>query len=921
MFFFRVIIVSILISLAAGTSSGQGLGFASIEGTVSEESGQMIPGVTAVVRLATGGAEVVEVTDMEGRFRVENLRPGAYAVEVGLDGFQRVEREVRLASDQKVQLAVTLVPEFSEVLEVTAEAPRTGEVAVLETRRQSSVVSDVISAEEIRKSPDGNAAAVVERLTGVTLLGDKFVFVRGLGERYSGTTINGAILPTTETEKRVVPLDLFPSKLLQEVSVVKTYTPDRPGDFGSAVVDMTTTAFPSEATLKLSFGTSHRQGTGDEFIGYPGGVGRLGRGGQRLPSGVPSTIIKRRSALDPVGFTPQELETIGESFIGHWSGESTASAAPGSDFSLTYGNTFGDLGVVLSAVSNHSVDTVDEIQRFFGLDGGALVPRNDYTMVSGRERATSGLVGNLSYRLAENHQVSLNSVFTREGSTENRYQEGLNTNAGGDIRDYRLRYQLEEMFSSRLIGTHAFGWPSVGSTLEWNASLSQASNDSDLRENLYRESAPGVYALQVGFSESGKTEFHALEDSIGQAGASYAVFVAGADNGWYGSVKAGVDHLERTREFGARRFLFTIQNQQQFDLTGTPEQIFTRENIRPGGFEIREVTGVNDAYDAEHTVSAGYLMGDVAFGEWRIIAGARVEDSDQSVVTFNPFDLRDPVQSINRETDVLPSVNVVYQYAPQSNLRFAWGRSLNRPEFRELSPFTFIEVAGGRSIAGNPDLKQATIDGLDIRWEIFPSAGEVVSAGVFYKRLNDPIEQVVQPTTELRTSFVNADSATLYGLELEFRRSLSTLHPSLRWWSVNANYAHIESEVQVGDHQLSVLTNTDRPLEGQSDQIGNVGLQFYHPDLGTMFRVLAAHTGERLTDVGAFGLPDIYETGFTSFDAVISQQLDRIAPGLELKLAGSNLLDRRHEFMQGDELQRQYGSGRTFSLSVSYTPF
>lgn len=916
------------ICLLAGAIQAQTLGLGAVGGIVADDTRQPIPGVTVTIqgdnsdRPGPAAETRVEVTDIEGRFRVDGLQPGPYRIEVTLDGFQPLRSEVRLETDQTLQLVFTLVPAFAETLEVTAERPETGEVTVLERRRQSAVVSDAISAEEIRNTPDGNAAAVVERLTGVTLLAGKYVFVRGLGERYSGTTINGATLPTTETDKRVVPLDLFPAKLIETVNVVKTHTPDRPGDFGSAVVDLTTTEFPSSATFKVSLGASHRAVTGDPFGRYAGGVDRLGRGGQPLPSAIPDTLLKRKSILDPSGFTPQELEQFGEALAGSWADERSGEASPGSDFSLTWGDTIGRVGVVFSAVSNHSTDSISEEQRFFGLDtGGVLVPRNDYEMITDRERSTGGLVGNLSYRLADSHHLSLNTVFTREGSAENRFQEGLNTNTGGDIRDYRARYQIEEVFSSRFSGQHGFSGPALGSTLEWNVGYSEATNESDLRENMYREASAGAFALQVGFSESGKTEFFDLADRMEQAGVSYSIFGGQSEKGWFGLVKGGIELNDRTRDFNARRFLFTTINPFQFDLTLPPDQIFTAENIRPSGFELREVTGVNDAYDATHSVEAGYLMGDVTWGSWRVIGGARIEDSEQNVVTFNPFDLSNPAESLNESRDVLPSVNLVYQWAPRTNLRFAWGRSVNRPEFRELSPFTFVEVSGGRSVAGNPELTQATLDSFDVRWEFFPSAGEVLAISTFYKRIDDPIEQIIQPTTELRTSFVNADLATLYGIELELRRSLDVLLPALRDWSVNFNYALIESDVTVGEHQLSVLTNQERPLEGQSDQVGNLAVQFFRPEWGAMIRLLGSYAGERLTDVGAFGLPDIYEEDFISLDAVYSQQIDALAQGLELKLGASNLLDQRREFTQGPEVVRGYESGRTISLTISYSPF
>lgn len=910
----------LLLLTLTGVAAAQSLGHAAVSAVVRDDSGQPIPGVT-VTATPAAGEPAFAVSEMDGAVRLTDLHPGTYRLEAVLDGFQQVAREVKLVAGQNLEIAFKMVPAFAATVEVVAEAARTGEVAILDSRREAPVVSDSISAEEIRKTPDSSAAAVVERLTGVTLLGDKYVFVRGLGERYSGTTINGATLPTTETEKRVVPLDLFPAKLLETVNVVKTYTPDKPGDFGSGVVEMTTTEFPRDATIKVSLGTGYESGTtGSRFRRYGGGLGRMGDGGQPLPSGIPADFLKRRSILDPSGYSPEELERFGEALVGDWTGDEVSSAAPASDFSITYGNTFGPVGVVLSAVSNHGYDVIEEEQRFFGLDAGdVLVPINDYDLLVNRESTSTGFVGNVSFKLTDRHRLFVNSVLTRDASAEDRFQEGLQTASGGDIRDYRVRYQLEEIFSTRLRGEHNLGGPGVGSLLEWNLARSSASNDSDLRENIYRESDPDVFQLQTGFAESGKTEFFQLADAIQQGGIAWTSFFAG-EGTWSGSLKGGLDRQQRTRDFDARRFRFTNANLLNIDLTRTPDEIFVAENIGPNGFEIREITGVNDAYDAEHTIDAAYLMTDTSIGKWRVIGGARYEVSEQRVTTFNPFDVANAVEAVNESNDILPSLNVVYQLAAQTNLRLGYGRSVNRPEFRELSPFTFVEVSGGRSVAGNPDLEQATLDGFDVRWETFPEPGAVIAASAFYKRIDQPIERIVQPTTDLRASFVNADAATLYGLELEFRRSLESLLPALRLWSVNVNYAHIQSNVTVGEHQFSVVTNTERPLEGQSDRIANVGLQFYHPQWGTMVRFLGSYNGERLTEVGAFGLPDIYESAATSLDVVLSQSLG-FAKGLEIKLAGTNLLDAQREFTQGGQIQRRFEPGRKVSLSLSYGPF
>ncbi|MEW6336608.1 MAG: TonB-dependent receptor domain-containing protein [Acidobacteriota bacterium] len=914
-----LLIVAALAVPALATASG------ALTGVVVDDQGQPLPGVTVTVSGPALASPQTAYADIDGSFTVAGLNPGVYTVTASLDGFQTTNAEVKLVLDQTLKLEVRMaLATFAETVEVKAEAIKTGEVAILDERRQAAVVSDAISSEEIAKTPDSDAAGVVERLTGVSIMDDKYVYVRGLGERYSNTTLNGSVIPTTEPEKRVVPLDLFPAKMLDTVNVIKSYTPDKPGDFGGGLVELATTDFPTSATLKVSIGASSDAATtGEDFRQYGGGLSWTGSGGQPLPGSIPSDLLVPENPLVPgQGYSAEQLETFGDRIVaGTWEADRPSSAPANGNFSVAYGNTFGRFGVVLSAVGTKSFDGTDEIQRYYGLDSGdVLVVRNDYEMTTDSEDVRNGLVGSFSFRLNDTNRLLLSSVFTRNASAETRQTDGYNANAGQTFRDYRQRYQNEEILSTRLGGEHNFSGIGLGSLIEWNLSSSTATNDQDLRETLYYELEPGVYALQ-GSSESGKTEFFGLEDDNRNAALSWTVFYGGGAER-FGSLKVGAAWVDRTRDFAARRLRFITDNPNQFDLTLPANRIFTEENVRPGGFEVREFTGANDAYDAEHTITAGFAMADSAFGKWRFVGGLRYERSDQSVNSFDPSSPgAAPVVADNADNDLLPALSVIYQLRPTANLRIAASRTVNRPEFRELSPFQFTEVTGGRSVAGNPDLERALIDSFDVRYEWFPDAGEVVAVSAFFKRIDQPIERIIQPTTELRTSFANADSAELWGAEFEFRRSLAVVASALRRWSVNLNYAYVQSDVTIGQQDLSVVTNLSRPLEGQSEHVGNAAIQYYKPEWGTLGRLLFNYTGERITDVGAYGLPDILEAAHGSLDLLLSQELKFIAPQLELKLNATNLLDETRELTQGGEIHRSYKPGRVFGASLAYSFF
>lgn len=890
-----------------------------IQGKVQDAQGQPLPGVT--VTLHRGDAALqTSWSDATGTFKFTDVLPGTYGLVAQLDGFGEARQEVHLTGKETTEISLVLeTAQFSEEVLVQAEKPQSSAIRVLEERQQRPVVSEALSREDMGKAPDADAASAMQRVTGVSTMGNRYVFVRGLGERYATVLLNGAELPSTETEKRVVPLDLFPTRLLDQVTVLKSYAPDLPGSFGGGLLQLNTQQWPQDTVLTVRFGSGNNSQTrGVSFPRYAGGLEFNGDGGQPLPRSFPASFITPATRFNPNGYTPEQLQALGRALATSWRGQGSASAPPNRSFALSFARTFGPFGVILSATQSHGFTKTEETQVFYGLDSGQMVPINDYQLVTLGEQVRWGLFGSVAWKLADNHSLRWNTLATRNARASDRTQEGYNSNSGNFIRDLRARYTREDLVTNQLSGEHFFSGIGQGVQVEWQASVGRAANWGDLRENLYGLGSDGIFRLLVGYPEVGKMEFHRLHDKM-RVGALAASYFFSSTSSVFGSVKVGANLTDRERRFLARRFKFVTNDARQFDLSLPPELLFDPRNIRPDGFELREVTGVNDAYTGNHDLRAVYAQTDITFGKLRALVGLRLEDSQQEVITTNPFDTRNPEVARLSNRDFLPALNLTYTFSSRTNLRLAASRTVNRPEFRELSPFAFVEITGGRSVVGNPSLRRSLLDAAELRWETFPNPGEVVAASVFFKRILQPIERIVQPTTELRSSWINAKEAELKGLELEYRRSLGVIAPWLRNFQINTNYAFVDSQVEVPTQALSVVTSTRRPLQGQARHVFNWILEYTHPRWETLARVLFNFTGRRLSEVGAYRLPDIYEEDSGTWDVLIRQQLRRLLPGLEVTLAGTNVTNEKEKFVQGQHVQRLVKPGRTWNLTFGYT--
>ena len=876
-----------------------------------------LPGVPVEV---VGASDVV-YTDVDGRYVLE-LPAGPHTLRVTMGGYQERTVAVQAEAGTSVTADVGLsMAGFSEQVTVAADVTdansATAEAQLLE-RKRSAVVSDNIGADEMKANNDSNAAAGLSRVTGLSVVGDGYVFVRGLGERYSSTTLGGVSLPTTEPERRVVSLDLFPAGLIDHVKVAKTYSPDQSAEFAGGLVQIEPLKFPSRPVLDLSLGFGlNDQTTGRNVIGYAGGGTDwwgFGKGARALPSVIPNTrVIRGAGRFTPdVGFTQPQLERFGESFSNTWS-VTGRSGDPNQSFGAVFGQRFGKLGVVASYSQHYreQYNTDTQVTYVIGQDD-QLENFVDYAFEYATRRATTGVVANLAYQFSPTHRLSVENFLTNNGEDEARRYTGFNGEAGRFQRAQRLFWTEERITSNNLSGDHFLA--GLGnSRIDWRVGYGRGNRDEpDLRETIYQAINPATPYEFADLSQSGFRMFNRLDDTTidGQVNWSFLSQIGGRAL----QVRTGVAFLDRERDFQSRRFRLVPLNLVGLPLTAAPETLFTPQNIGPDGFELKEETRTTDFYDATQQVAAGYGMVDLALSSrLRLIGGVRVEHFQQEVNTRDLFSLSfapEVIQARLDDTNLFPSANLVYAVTPQSNLRVGVSQTANRPEFRELAPFEFTDVVGGRASVGNPNLQQALIRNVDVRYEIFPRAEEVVAASVFYKDFDSPIERILEPTANIRTSYTNADRARNVGIELEARKRLAS------WFYAGANYSFIDSTVTLSPAAAQVQTSLDRPLAGQSKHLVNVMAEGRFGE--SSLRVLWNVVGDRITDVGASGLPDIYQEGRSQLDLVYAQRIFR---RLTLRLSADNLTNDPYEFTQGDLRQRYFELGRTFSVNFGFSAF
>ena len=870
------------------------------------QTGEELIGANVLLVGTTMGAN----TDIDGKYTVRNIPAGTYNVRISFVGYvAQVVSDVKIAADQDIAIDLSLRQEAfqQEEVVVTAERVLSTEASVLAERKKSAVIGDAISSEQIKRAPDATSGDALKRVTGLTVVSDKYVFIRGVTDRYNGTSLNGVNVTSTDTQvdRKSFSFDLVPSSLLENAVVVKTATPDLPGDFSGGLVQVNTLDFPSTRVFQLGVRTTYNsiattrsmlrsQGGGTDWLGIDDGT-------REFPSG---TLTGTQLA--------QQLPNT-------WA-PASARAPMDASFNLSLGDRLAvgetnELGYVAAFSYSNSFERdhfrvaptyIEGATPQFLFDG----TRSQYSVL------WSGLL-DLSYKFSGLHKISLKNSYNQAADDKLYDFSGINV-PGNDARRQSTSWDQRSLYMVQLTGSHLF--PALGNLdLDWKAfSSTSDAGEPDRKQVEYTRSSGPYYIL----GENYRT-WSALNEKTrgGRLDLTFPLMEM--------KIKGGALLDDRSRDFDIKAYSTdpSFLSAANRALVIQPiDSIFQGANYGPGKFAFIPTSTFSGKYDGSHDLNAYYLMLDIPFEflnqNLRLVGGARLENSRIRVTAPKAVDDPTIITSELNKTDLLPSINLTYLVNDVTNIRVAHYQSVNRPELRELAGVLYLDFNQDRNVIGNASLQRAYVHNYDIRVEVFPGIGEVLAGSFFYKSLYNAIEErlIVAPDRYLQ-SWYNSPSGKNYGFELEARKSLGFVGGYFHTFMVTGNYTWIRSEIEYTDERTDpqgnpVITQAFRPMQGQSPWTVNFALLWSDPDLGTSASILYNKFGRRLAAVGDQRDQDVYEEPRDLVDLSLSQRLGSL---LELRLTMKNVFADEIRFTSGPKeiFYSSYEDGREYSLGLS----
>ncbi len=880
------------------------------------------PIIEAFVSLGEGRRRVR--TDLDGNFAIE-IAPGEYTIRVffHLYDAMRIERIVVRRGRVAHLGAIALQPQRGATVLHTQEAPVTARVmtataaGLVQARRQAATVSDGVSQEDIARLPDNTAGDIIRRVPGVSLVGGQYAVVRGLGGRYVNVLLNGVPLPYTDPDIPAFQLDILPGALLASLNLVKTFTPDMPGDFAGGSLQISSREYPTRLTFTGSVTLGIDSLTGSRgVLRYRGGaLDWLGidDGTRALPSAVPRVRVESGHN----GLSQADVAAISRSFPNIWAIGRTTSPPLGG-LALTLGNTLRianrPFGYLFSVTYNAAVRrVVDELRPSRRGAGGVLEPREEIWREYSNTSTLLGVLGSLNYQPAVNHDIGLVTLWTQSSTDLAAVRSGIDETIDADTVRRLQQFVQRTMIFTQLFGDHRELPGHL--RIRWQGFFAYGGrNEPDTRGVSYSQ-VGDRYAINAG-----GTGVSRLYSSLGQIdGGGSADFALSL-----GPVTPRIGVFARLidRSFSLRRFNIEARN-LPYDAATSPPEVALAPERYGDQIELVERTFPNDSYRSIQQLVAPFARVDVQIANRvRLIGGARVEIYRQwlrAQPSVRDENDSPPAPANDRlDVQVLPAASVVWSVTPAMNLRAAYGGTLARPLVRELAPYLYFDFIRNRNVSGNPALRSSYIHNVDLRWEWFPGAADVISASVFYKNFILPIEPAFPDRDGNSITYQNAAGASAIGAEFEGRFDLGRFWAPLRGVQVGANVALIHSQVSLAPEQVMNATSTDRPLAGQSPFVANAMVGIAPVRSRVSVFVFYNVFGRRLEDVGTFGLPDIYQDTFHQLDT--SVQWDPTSH-FQLRFVIRNALNQAPRYVSTEGyVAQQLLPASTVTLRATWSP-
>lgn len=885
-------------------SSGKG----TITGTVLDKDGFPIPGATVVI----AGSNTGTATDIKGNFTLKDVPARTYMVEVSCISYQKMRiSDVKVAGGRTTPLDVILQDETEMLNEVvvTATYNKASANALYSKQKTMVAMSDGISADLVKKTSDNNMAQVLRRVSGVTIDNGKYVNVRGMGERYNNVQLNGASLPSTEPNRRNFAFDVIPSGLVDNVTIAKTFTPDLPGEFIGGLIEVQTLAVPSKKFFDISLGTGmNTQSTGKDFLSNKRFksdwlFGEMndrqwyaGRSEDEGKIGTQNAALKNTFGMKK--FTAMPIQNYSLTF--------------GAPIELGYGHK---LGGVVAALTYRNEQTTEEYKEMNTITKDSLNgPGKRYKFLT-----SVGAVANIGWEI-QNHKITWRNMFN------NRFQH---TNLERYIFKYTTAFNTYEQYSvplrsqlwqTQLEGEHRLFNENLIAT--WNASYNQVGrtnpDDRYALGNVQGDVEDGLvdWSSTVTSSQFGLEDGHLMYSNLKEKKKSIGLnlehpFVV---KGNKQTIKTGYMGTFRTSNYEQQYLHAMFGNKGEgWDAWKELQESHPElgELYDPKNFASKAIyyapsglSGLNEAdyYEGKQNIHAAYLMGEFTFfRKLHLTAGVRMEDATTEVQTTIGADRVDSLVSV-KKADWLPAATLVYNITDNINARFAYSRTIARPDFRELTPCNYYNVDDRIEVKSRGGLKQSHSDNFDLRLEWYPQAGEVVSVSAFYKKFKDPIEMVTRETMDLRYVLhpFNIDDASVKGIEINLRKSLAFIAPGsfLKDVYVSGNATFLSGDVTYNLERLQNAASgidrevktqdRSRPLQGLSPYTVNAGLAYQGKILGAALNY--GRNGRKLLFAGDYEKYDQYEASRDVLDLQISARF--LKEKLEVKFNASDLLNQ-----------------------------